>query len=150
MIPDTPQLPRCPYCSSILRFWPEKAPVHGCETCLRPLAIIPTGYCQPRIYRIYTLFDLAKYTTALIAFTIIAGLAFNSFSERTLILMTVMVFFVHGSMDLADGLLSLRTGIDRTWQKLSAARAAKVYGLLKTIAGIVLIAGALFGIATRL
>ncbi len=150
MIPDTPQLPKCPYCSSSLQFWPEHAPVHGCETCLRPLAIVPTGYRQPRVYRIYTLFDLAKYATALIAFTIIAGLAFNSFSARSLIIMTVMVFFVHGSMDLADGILSLKTGIDRTWQKLSAARAAKVYGVLKTVAGTALIAGALAGIATRL
>ncbi len=133
-----------------MQFWPDRSPIHGCDTCLRPLAIIPTNFRHPRIYRIHTLFDLAKYATALIAFTIIAGLAFNSISARALIIMTVMVFFVHGSMDLADGVLSLKTGIDRTWQKISAERAAKVYGLLKTIAGIALIAGALAGIATRL
>lgn len=149
MIQERPSLPACPYCGALLPYWPRAAPFHGCRTCLRPLAILPGGIRRPHYYRIHTLFDIAKYLTALAALFIIAALGFGPASPSALVGMTIMVFFVHGSMDMADGILGLRTGIDRTWNRKTPLSTSKLMASLKLASGLLLIAGSAFGLAIR-
>jgi len=149
MRPARPPRPHCPYCEAELEYWPESIPVHGCNTCLRPLFIHPIKLERPRIYRIQTLFNLAKYATALVALLIFVALATDLLDLSWLIGMTVMALFVHGSMDLTDGILGFKTRIDRTWHRMTPAKAVPIYAALKAIGGTALILLAVTGAILR-
>lgn len=147
MIQERLSLPACPYCGAALPFWPRTAPVHGCQNCLRPLVIVPGNIRRPRYYRIHTLFDIAKYLTAFAAILIIAALAIGKATPSALVAMTILVFFVHGSMDMADGILGLKTGLDRTWNRRTGPRASEIYAALKIVFGATLLVGCAAGVA---
>ncbi len=149
MIEVGPSLPACPYCGGALPYWPRSAPLYGCRFCLRPLVILPGTIRRPRYYRIHTLFDIAKYLTALAAIAIIALLAFGQASPPALVALTIIALFVHGSMDMSDGILGLQIGIDRTWNRRTPLATVKVWAALKLAFGLLLISGAALGLATR-
>ena len=149
MIQERPSLPPCPYCGALLPYWPRGAPAHGCRTCLRPLVILPGTVCRPRYYRIHTLFGIVKVLTALGAILIILGLGSGHASPSVLVAMTIMVLFAHGSMDMADGILGFKTGIDRTWNRQTPHSASKFGAFLKLAFGLLLLAGSALGLSTR-
>lgn len=150
MIHDRPPGTECPYCSGRITSWPENMPVHGCARCLRPLYIRPARLSRPRIYRISPLFNLAKQATALAALAILAAMALNLVSIGAIYGAVIVTFFVHGSMDLADGFLARKSGIDRSWNKLTQPGKVGFQAAIKMIAGALLIAASLFGVATIL
>ena len=149
MIQERPSLPACPYCGAALPYWPRGAPVHGCRTCLRPLVIVPGTVRRPPYYRIHTLFGIVKILTALGAIFIIAALGFGLASPSARVAMTIMAFFVHGSMDMADGILGLKTGIDRTWNRQTPLSASKIGAILKLAFGLLLLGGTALGLSIR-
>ncbi|MBK6708701.1 MAG: hypothetical protein IPG54_15035 [Sphingomonadales bacterium] len=150
MIHDRQPGTDCPYCSARITSWPEKMPVHGCERCLRPLYIRPARISRPRIYRILPLFSLAKQATAIAALAILVAMALNMVSIRAIYAAVIITFFVHGSMDLADGFLARKSGIDRSWNKLTQPGKVPLQAAIKMLAGALLIAASLFGVATIL
>lgn len=150
MIEAKPPGTDCPYCCGRIVSWPEHTPVHGCEHCLRPLFIHPVRLRQPRLYRISALFALAKQVTAVAALAILAAMALDLVSIRAIYGAVIITFFVHGSMDLADGYLGRKTRIDRSWNKITPAPKVGLQANLKLSAGAALIAASLFGVTTIL
>jgi hypothetical protein len=111
--------------------------------------MLPGTVRRPRYYRIHTLFGIVKVLTALGAILIIVALGFGHASPSALVAMTIMMLFAHGSMDMADGILGLKTGIDRTWSRQTPHSASKFGAFLKLAFGLLLLAGSALGLSTR-
>lgn len=148
MISGTPPGTSCPYCLARIASWPERNPIHGCTTCLRPLLIHRATWRAPRLYRITPLFHVAKQITALAALAILIAIAFDLVTIRTLFSAVIITFFVNGSMDAADGYLGIKTRIDRSWNKLTSTDKVIAQAGLKVFVGALLLLAALFGLAT--
>ena len=148
VISGTPPGTSCPYCHARIASWPERIPVHGCQTCLRPLLIHRATWRSSHLYRITPLFHIAKQITAIAALAILAAIAFDLVTIRTVFSAIIITFFINGSMDAADGYLGIKTRIDRSWNKLTSADRVIAQAGLKVFVGAVLLLAAMFGLAT--
>ncbi|NBW75855.1 MAG: hypothetical protein EBR34_08645 [Sphingomonadaceae bacterium] len=147
---DAPPGPECPYCSARIPSWPQRLPVYGCTRCRRPLYLYPVRIARPQIYKIKPLFQLAKQLTAIAALWILIVIFLNFAAIQTVFCAVILTFFVHGSMDLADGYLGYKTSIDRTWNKLTPSGQVKLRAAMRMAGGGGLVVLAIFGVASIL
>ena len=138
-------LPKCPNCTAPMLHWPRRNPIYGCTTCLRPMVLLPAKYQDQRVYRIHKIFDVAKYLTAFVAMVILLGLATNLLPMQMIVAVTVVTLLTHGSMDLADGILGIKTRIDNSRRQVRYGKPALGYATAKIAAGLGMLALALLG-----
>lgn len=127
--------PGCPYCGHTIDHWPKEAHVQSCRLCLRPMILLrwPTDWNGPKRLRGLLDVGFALYgllTIALVAAFIITGLTPHAFAKGFSVLL-----FIIGSVLAADGVLGLRTGLDRTGKRLRSGRPARVLAGGKLVAG---------------
>ncbi|CAM3030622.1 hypothetical protein [Sphingomonas zeae] len=97
---------------------------------LRP----PAGRLDPG--RVRGLFDLAGAVTGILMMVLISAFVLTSMSPLRFSKWLTLLIFAMGSVLAVDGILSLRTGIDRTWHRRRDGRSARLMGGAK-IAGAV-------------
>ena len=144
--PFHPRLPRCPCCLRPIYEWRQGSWIEPCRTCERPLVLVrsPADRQGPR--RLRSLFDLvsAGYGIAMVA--LIAAFAVIHLGPLGFSRALAVLLFVIGPLLCVDGVLSLRTRIDRTWGRLRQGGAASAIGAGKVVSGAIALAMAWIGL----
>lgn len=124
---------RCPCCDAIVAALPALLTIEPCRTCRRPLTLLRIVR-RARAFRICNLIDLIGKaygiaTLFLVVTSVVFGMDAKTFAKAFTILL-----FVVGSHLLADGVLSIRTQIDRTLNVIRCGIVARMMGVGKTAA----------------
>ena len=135
--PFRPRLPRCPCCANSIYEWRRGLWIEPCRVCRRPLVLFRSPLDWRGPLRLRSLFDLASaaYGLAMIALATIfvtTNMTPLGFARALSVLL-----FVIGSLLCVDGVLSLRTRLDRTWGALRRGMVASVMGAAKVASGAV-------------
>lgn len=138
----------CPYCTSSLGRWPDKQLVHRCKACDRPLGRIRVKR-DVRLYRIMPMLDLTKILGTAIAVCAMALMILDPGRIREFVVLIAFALTVYGLTDMLEGLLAIRTGIDRTARKLRTGPPATRTGWFKMGFGVATLSVALIGILAR-
>ena len=127
--------PGCPHCGHLINHWPRDSNLESCQLCLRPMILLrrPTDWNGPK--RLRGLLDngFALYgllTIGLVAVFIVTGLSPHGFATAISVLL-----FIIGTVLATDGVLGLRSGMDRTGKRLRVGRSARVVAGGKLAAG---------------
>lgn len=129
-----PPTTNCPYCGI-----PIPVPVHGhylvgCIHCRRPLAMVPMT-ASPRLYRLFSLFDLGKIISLPIFIIAFAGAIIASADPRTIVACVAIYLLVFGGLDIVDGATGIETSIDKTHKTVRRGSAARRYATAKIMFG---------------
>lgn len=128
--------PGCPYCGQLIDHWPRNTNLQSCRLCLRPMVLLrwPTDWNGPKRLRGLLDVGFALYgllTIGLVATFVVAGLSPYAFAKGFSVLL-----FIIGSVLAADGVLGLRTGIDKTVKRFRSGHGARVLAVGKLVAGL--------------
>jgi len=123
-------LTQCPYCSTGLLPWTPGKRLHHCEQCQRPLAIY-RSILHRRRFRIIPLYAAIHAVAALLAVVGFASVLIARGGVRAIVLAIAVPLALFGASDVADGYLSWRTHIDRSWRKVREGRGGRRLGLAK-------------------
>jgi hypothetical protein len=123
-------LTQCPYCSTGLLPWTPGKRLHHCERCQRPLAIY-RSILHRRRFRIIPLYAAVHATAALLAGVGFTSVLIAGGGVRAIVLAIAIPLALFGASDVADGYLSWRTRIDRSWRKVREGRGGRRLGLAK-------------------
>ncbi len=127
-------LPRCAYCSVPMQSWPSNALIEPCPACKRPMTIARGPLEHPGTSRIHSVLGIASACYGVAVVLLIATFALTQMEARQFVKLFTLLLFVIGSVLAVDGVLALRTGIDRTWERQRSGRAAVVMGVGKLTA----------------
>jgi hypothetical protein len=130
-------LPRCAYCLVPIHSWPSRSVIEPCGACKRPLTIVTGRYGHAGQVRIRSVLGIASACYGVAVVLLIVAFALTQIEARQFVKLFTLLLFVIGSVLAVDGVLALRTGVDRTWERLRAGRSAKVMGAGKLAAGAV-------------
>lgn len=97
-------------------------------------------------YRLCNVIDLASSAYGLVTMLIVLSFVLSEMNPRTFAKAVTILLFAIGSLLLADGALSVRTAIDRTWQTTSTGLVARALGIVKTMSGVIGIALVMVGL----
>lgn len=132
----------CPYCSAGMLPWTPGKRVHHCGRCQRPLAIY-RGLLKRDRFRIIPVYA-AVHATAALLFVVAVGVALMGAGEvRHIFLAIAFPLALFGASDVADGYLSIRTGINKTLGRVRRGGVARAFGagtILFGLAGCVIAA----------
>ena len=128
--------PACPYCGHLIDHWPRHTNLQSCQLCLRPMVLLrwPTDWNGPKRLRGLLDVGFAVYgllTIGLVATFVITGLSPHAFAKGFSVLL-----FIIGSVLAADGVLGLRTGMDKTGRRFRSGPAVRVFAGGKLAAGV--------------
>lgn len=123
-------LTQCPYCSTGLLPWTTGKRLHHCKRCQRPLAIY-RSILHRRRFRIIPLYAAVHATAALLAMVGLTTVLVAGGGVRAIVLAIAIPLALFGASDVADGYLSWRTRIDRSWRKVRKGRGGRRLGLAK-------------------
>jgi len=128
-------LPKCPCCGHPVYEWRRGSSIEGCRQCRRPMVLLryPLPWKSP--LRLLGLFDLAASLQAYATIAVVVLFALGAFSLLALVKAIAILLYVMGSILLADGVLGIVSGIDRTWGHVRYTSAAKALAAGKIIAG---------------
>ena len=129
------RFPRCPCCGASVCEWRRGSPVEGCRQCRRPMALMryPLPWKSP--LRLLGLFDMASSLQAYATIAIGALFALGTLSLPGLVKAIAILLYVMGSILLADGVLGLVSGIDRTWGRIHYGGRAMAFASGKLVLG---------------
>lgn len=130
-------LPCCAYCSMPMQSWPSDALIEPCPACKRPMTIARSPLEHPSQVRIRSVLGVASACYGVAVVLLIATFALTQMEARQFVKLFTLLLFVIGSVLAVDGVLALRTGIDRTWERKRSGRSAKIMGLGKLAASAV-------------
>lgn len=125
---------RWPYCATIPSPLPPPWSIEPCWTCKRPLTLVPM-LPRPKAYRLRDLIDLLGSVYGIATSTLVLILIPSGMDAMTFAKAVTILLFVIGSLLVVDGLLSARTGIDRTLNVVRHGWTARLVGVFKAIAG---------------
>ena len=127
---------RCECCRADLPPFPAGSRIEPCRTCRRPMVLLRplVGSLDPG--RVRGLFDLAGAVTGILMMVLISAFVLTSMSPLRFSKWLTILIFAMGSVLAVDGILSIRTGIDKTWHRRRRGRPARMLGGAK-IAGAV-------------
>lgn len=128
-------LTRCPYCSNGMLPWTPGKRVHHCERCQRPLAIY-RSLLRGRRFRITPLYAAVHATAAILAFLAMAVVLVVGGNPRHIIAAIAFPLALFGASDVADGYLSVRTGVNRTFGRVRLGRGARALGIATILFGL--------------
>jgi hypothetical protein len=123
-------LTQCPYCSTGLLPWTPGKRLHYCERCQRPLAIY-RSILKRRRFRIIPLYAAIHAFAALLAVIGFTSVLSSGGGVRAIVLAIAVPIALFGASDVADGYLSWRTRVDRSWRKVREGRGGRRLGLAK-------------------
>ncbi|WP_348979597.1 hypothetical protein [Sphingomonas sp. VNH70] len=126
---------QCPCCGTAVTALPSPWTIEPCGNCKRPLALVHMIGRHPS-YQLRNVLDLvgSAYgvaTVALVLAFVTSGMDAKAFAKAVTVLL-----FVIGSLLMVDGVLSLRTGVDRTFNITRRGVAAAILGGGKLCSGI--------------
>ena len=123
-------LTQCPYCSTGLLPWTPGKRLHHCERCQRPLAIY-RSFLHRRRFRIIPLYAAIHASAALLSVVGFASVLIAGGGVRSIVLAIAISLALFGASDVADGYMSWRTRIDRSWRTVREGRGGRRLGLAK-------------------
>lgn len=127
--------PECPYCGHPVTQWRRGRSVQECWRCLRPMIVMrsPTDWNGPR--RLRSLFDLGFAVYGLLTVSLVATFALTGLTPHAFAKWFSVLLFIVGSALVGDGLLGLRTRMDRTCGRLRLGRCALALASAKLLGG---------------
>ena len=117
----------CPYCSAGMLPWTAGKRVHHCERCQRPLAIYRGLFKRDR-FRIIPLYAAVHATAALLFVLALVTALIGAGSMRHIMLAVAFPLALFGASDVADGYLSIRTGVSRIFGRVRRGGIALAIG----------------------
>lgn len=125
----------CPYCGHQIGHWPKASSIEPCRMCRRPMVLIrwPLDWNGPK--RLRGLLDVGYTVYGLATLALVGAFAFVPMSVRTFVHLFSVLLFVAGTLLGVDGILGLRTGLDRTDKRVLTGKAAYIMASLKIAAG---------------
>lgn len=88
-----------------------------------------------QLYRLCNVIDLLGSAYGIVTMILVASFVLSEMEARTFAKAVTILLFVIGSLLLADGALSMKTAIDRTWKVTRRGIVARLMGISKTLAG---------------
>lgn len=125
---------RCPCCCILPTHYPAAWNIEPCLSCRRPLTMVRT-LGPGRLYRLCNVIDLLGSAYGVVTMILVASFVLSEMEARTFAKAVTILLFVIGSLLLADGALSMKTAIDRTWKITRRGIVARLLGIGKTLAG---------------
>lgn len=136
----------CPYCSAGLLPWTPGKRIHHCGRCQRPLAVY-RGVLQRRRFRIIPLYAAVHAAAALLALVAIVVSLVSGSGLGHIVAAIAFPLALFGASDIADGYLSMRTGVHKTFGRVWTGAPARAFGAATIAFGIAGCAIAAIGIA---
>lgn len=130
----SPAAPSCSYCGNHLGTWPPSGPVEPCRVCRRPTVFVPIPGSRPRRLLMLGLLDAGASLYGNATVCLVVAFAIAPTSGREFVKACTLMLFVIGSVLAVDGILAVRTGIDRTWSTRRTGRSARALGVAKVFA----------------
>ena len=138
--PFHPRLPRCPCCSRPIYEWRHGAWIEPCRRCERPLVLVKSAMDWNGPRRLRNLFDLVSAGYGIATVVLVAVFALTNLGPVGFSRAFAVLLFVIGPLLIVDGVLSLRTKIDRTWGRLRQGAAASAIAVGKVVSGSIALA----------
>ncbi len=128
-------LPKCPCCGHPVYEWRRGSPVEGCRQCRRPMVLLryPLPWKGP--VRLVGLFDLASRIQAYATIAAMVLFGLGILDVMGLVKAVAILLYVTGSILLADGVLGVFSGIDRSWRRVRYGGGAMAMAAGKLVAG---------------
>jgi hypothetical protein len=121
---------RCPCCASMVEHLPLLWTIEPCRVCRRPL-VLARAIGRRRLFYLRNLLDIAGAIYGVATLGFVLAFVLSELDARAFVkVVTILLFFV-GSLLAVDGLLSCRTGIDRTWNVTRRGVVARLLGVCK-------------------
>ena len=95
---------------------------------------VPIPWSQPRRLLMSGLLDAGASLYGIATVCLVAAFAISPSSGREFVKAFTLMLFVIGSVLAVDGILAVRTGIDRTWSTRRKGRSARALGVGKILA----------------
>lgn len=99
---------------------------------------VPIPWSQPRRLLMSGLLDAGASLYGIATVCLVAAFAISPSSGREFVKAFTLMLFVIGSVLAVDGILAVRTGIDRTWSTRRKGRSARALGVGKILASALL------------
>jgi len=129
----SPAAPICGYCDRGFTAWPPRAPVEPCHICRRPTMFLAIPWTRPRRLLVSGLLDAGASFYGIATVCLVVAFAIAPTSGRDFVKAFTVLLFVIGSVLAVDGILAVRTGIDRTWSVRRTGRPARFLGVAKVL-----------------
>lgn len=126
---------RCPCCGTAVTALPSPWAIEPCRICKRPLALVRMIARHPR-YQLRNVLDLVGSAYGIATVALVLAFLTSGMDARTFAKAIAVLLFVIGSLLMVDGVLSLRTGVDRTFNITRQGVAAAILGGGKLSSGI--------------
>jgi hypothetical protein len=137
----------CPSCLYGLSHWPDGDMIKSCDHCLRPLIIHPSIKHNFKVYQIKSVFSVLKQITGFMSLLVIVAIGFKLVGLNSLVFFVAITFFINGWVDLADGAMTLKTGLHNSWLTKIKGISARTSGIAKVMIGILMIALSFLGLS---
>ena len=126
---------RCPCCSAALGALPQSWTIDPCATCRRPLALVRMS-ARGRVYRLCNVLDHVGTIYGVSTLAVVIAFALFDINAWVLAKAIIVLLFVIASMLITDGVLGLRTSIDRSWNVTHRGTAARIRAAGKVGGGV--------------
>lgn len=107
---------------------------------------VPIPWSRPRRLLMSGLLDAGASLYGIATVCLVIAFAVSPTSGREFVKAFTLMLFVIGSVLVVDGILAVRTGIDRTWSNRRTGRPACVLGLAKVLVAMVALMLVIIGI----
>lgn len=124
----------CPCCSIEITALPSPWTIEPCGECKRPLALVRM-IARTRAYKLRNVLDLVGSAYGIATMALVLAFVMSEMDVRTFAKAVTILLFVIGSLLIVDGVLSLRTRVDRTFNVTRRGVAAAMLGSGKLGAG---------------
>lgn len=136
---------RCPCCAGVVEHLPPLWTIEPCRLCRRPLTLVRM-IRLPGLYQLCNVIDLVGSVYGAVTMLLVLSFTVSEMEPRTFAKGVTILLFIIGSLLLVDGVLSLKTAIDRTFQTIRYGLAARILGTGKALAGLLATALILVGL----
>ena len=125
---------RCPCCGAVVTTVPRPLSIEPCLVCRRPLALIPIMPWR-HTYRLYNVLDLVGRFHGIGTLILVLGFAISNMTALAFAKAFTVLLFMIGSILITDGVIGLRTAIDRSWNFTRRGSSARLYAAGKIASG---------------
>lgn len=130
----SPHAPTCAYCGDRFAPWPASVPVEPCSSCKRPTLFLPIPWSRPSRLVVTGLLDAGASLYGVATICLIVAFALTPTSVREFVKAFTLMLFVIATVLAVDGILAIRTAIDRTWSRRRFGSLARGLGIAKITA----------------
>ena len=126
--------PKCPYCGSLLAYWPARTLATNCSACCRPLMLVPASL-HLHAYRILSVIDAARIAMVPLIGGAIVAFALGYLSPSAFAYAVSIALVVWGGIDVWDGTAGVESCLDRLSGRIRLRTAAKRSSISKIVFG---------------